>query len=886
MIRRAPRVARAIIRSCAGREDRAWLVADLDELYATRLARDGRVRADWWYRKQVVRSIAPLLVRRMQTALPGHAPMPSPTPSPERFASSSAALRHAFRRLIREPAFTVAAVLTLALGIGGNVAVFAVVEAVLLRPLPFPAADRLVILNHRDTRTGITKEFVPIADYRDISARNVSFDAIGWYSGAAATIFGEGEPYRARAFLASDGALAALGFRPSLGRSIQPGDLVTGAAPIVVLGYDYWRDKMAGDRGVLGRSIRVNQVTRTIVGVGPAGFRFRATKPAELIYPAALPPPSAARRSGFTFVLARLKPGKSLLDAQSDLARIAQQLEHEFPESNLAASFFGTSLRDVLVGNTKSALVLLLAAVGVVLLIACVNVANLLLARSLARRREMAVRMALGAGRGRLAVQLMAESFALAVLAAGIGVLFAFWGSRALVAMVPQSVEAPGLADVHLNARVLTFALGITMLTTIVFGFVALFTVRLDGAAAVLVGAGRTSMSGAMRRIASGLVVAEVALAVVLLVGAGLILRTFSSLLAVDPGFAYDNVMTMTVSIPADRYRDSVARQGYYRAAVAALRAVPGVQEVGQAAVIPLTGNNWTVPFERADQPVPAGERPPEVGWQMATGTFFKALRIPLHAGRLFTDDDRLDGPRVAIVSDAIQKRYFANENPIGKLLKLGPTTVEIVGVVGDIRRAGLRDDPRPDMYFPVEQSPALQTTLFIRTTKDPAGSLTAFQSALKSIDAKTIFIESSSLADVAAESVRTTKLVLWLLGVFAVAAVALAAIGIYGVMSYVVRQRTREIGTRIALGATRSNIVWLIMKDGVVIAGIGATIGLAIGKVATGVLKSILFDVSASDPMTLVGATALLFAAVLAACYIPAVRAASVDPARTLAEQ
>ena len=886
MRNRPPVVARAIIRACADPDDRRWLVADLDDLYETRRERDGRTRADWWYRRQVVRSIAPLLARRIQTTLPGHAPMPAIRPSRERLASLLYSLRHAFRRLAREPAFTIAAVLTLALGVGGNVAVFAVVEAVLLRPLPFPDAERLVILNHRDSRTGIRKEFVPIPDYRDIVDRNVSFDAIGTYSSGAGTVYGDGEPYRARILSASDGALTALGFRPALGRGIAAGDLVQGAAPVMLLGYEYWRDKMGRDTSVIGRSVRVNQTTRTIVGVAPQGFRFRSTQPAELIFPMSLPPPGANRRSGFTFVLARLRPAKTLADAQTDLARIASQLEHEYPESNLAAGFFGTSLRDVLVGNTKSALVLLLAAVGVVLLIACVNVANLLLARSLARRREMAVRMALGAGRRRLAAQLMAESFALAIVAAAVGGAFAFWGSKALVALVPTSVEAPGLSDVHLNARVLAFGLGITLMTTFLFGLVALFTVRLDGAGGVLVGAGRTSVSGGIRRVASALVVAEVALAVVLLIGAGLILRTFSGLLSVDPGFKYDNVMTMTISIPADRYRDSIARQGYYRTATTALNALPGVEAVGQAAVIPLTGNNWTVPFERIDQPVPLGERPPEVGWQMASGSFFKALRIPLIAGRLFSDADRIDGPRVAIVSEALQRRYFPRQRAVGKLLKSGDGTMEIVGVVGDIRRAGLRDDPRPDMYFPVEQSPALQTTLFIRTTRDPTRSLAAFQNALRSVDSKTVFIESTSLADVAAESVRTTKLILWLLGVFAIAAMVLAAVGIYGVMSYVVRQRTREIGTRIALGATRSDIIWLIMKDGVAIAGVGAAIGLVAGKAATGVLQSILFDVSASDPITLGTATAVLFGAVLAACFLPAQRAASVDPARTLAEQ
>ena len=342
-----------------------------------------------------------------------------------------------------------------------------------------------------------------------------------------------------------------------------------------------------------------------------------------------------------TLVVPVAEPGRTIVDATSELTRISKQLEHDFPQSNLAASYFPLSVRDVLVGNTKPALILLLAAVGVVLLIACANVANLLLARSLSRRREMAVRMALGAGRGRLAAQLLTESLALAIVASIAGVVLAYGGSRALVALVPQSVEAPGLSEVRLNASVLLFAMGLTALTTIAFGCMAMLTVRLDSAASVLVGAGRTSASTGVRRAASGLVVAEVALAIVLLVGAGLIMRTFASLLSVDPGFRYDRVMTMTVGIPADRYRDTVAREAFYRNTFAAIRAIPGVEEIGTAAVTPLTGNNWTVPFERVEQPVAAGERAPEVGWQVASSGYFKALRIPLIAGRLFAETDR-----------------------------------------------------------------------------------------------------------------------------------------------------------------------------------------------------------------------------------------------------
>jgi len=805
----------------------------------------------------------------------------------ERFASIVYQLRHAFRKLFREPAFTLAAVATLAFGVGGNVAVFTVVEAVLLRPLPYPSADRLLIVNHRDSRTGITKEFVPSADYLEMVKRQSTFDAFGGYGyGGAATVYGSGEPYRATMLAATDGALTALGVRASMGRLIEPDDLREGAAPVIVLGYEYWRDKMGAAPNIVGTSITINQTMRQIVGVTQPGFRFRTTRPTELIFPMSYPPVSPARRNGFTMVIGRLKQGQTVESAQADLARISKQLEQEFPQSNLAASYFALSLRDVLVGSAKTALFLLLASVGVVLLIACANVANLLLARSLSRRREMAVRMALGAGRGRLATQLLSESLALAVVSGLFGILIAYWGSRALAAIVPRSVDAPGLADVHINGVVLLFALAITVVTTLIFGAMAMLTVRLDGAASVLVAAGRTTFNSTVRRAASGLVVAEVALAIVLLVGAGLVMRTVAGLLSVDPGFRYDHVMTISIGIPADRYRDSLSRDGFYRSAFAALRAVPGVKEVGTAAVTPLTGNNWTIPLERIERPVPAGERAPEVGWQVASGGFFKALDIPILAGRLFDERDRLGGPTVVIVSQAVQKRFFPNENAVGKQLKMGSGTAEIVGVVGDIRRAGLSDEPRTDMYLPFELSPSLQTTLFVRTAGDPNASIAYLQAAIRSVDAKTVFLSTTSLGDIAAESVRTTKLVLWLLAVFAATALVLAAIGIYGVMSYVVRQRTREIGTRIALGATQANIVWLVMKQGAIIAALGAAVGLSIAFVAVRSLASILYGVSPSDPLTMAGATAVLVGTILLACYAPARRAGKVDPARTLAEQ
>jgi putative ABC transport system permease protein len=383
-----------------------------------------------------------------------------------------------------------------------------------------------------------------------------------------------------------------------------------------------------------------------------------------------------------------------------------------------------------------------------------------------------------------------------------------------------------------------------------------------------------------------GLVVAEIALAVVLLMGAGLILRTMAGLLAVDPGFRLDGVMTVQLALPADRYGTPEARQGFYEQAFGALAAVPEVQETGAAVVMPLTGNNWTVPFERADRPVPPGERPPDVGWQLASGGFFRALRIPLVDGRLFDGRDRPGSPPVVIVSDAVRRRFFGDADAVGQSIRLGGETAEIVGVVGDIRRAGLDDDLRADMYFPFEQAYGGQITLFTRTSGDPAAAQAGIRSAIRGIEPDAALTEERTLAEVASESVRITSLVLWLLAGFAAIALTLAAVGIYGVMSYVVGQRTREIGTRMALGAVRSDILWLVMRQGMAIAVTGTALGLVAGLAASRSLRSILYGVSVADPLVLGGAAVVLVLTTLAACYLPARRAVAVDPARTLADQ
>jgi putative ABC transport system permease protein len=796
-------------------------------------------------------------------------------------------VRHAVRLLVREPGFTTAAVLTLALGVGANVAVFSVVNALLLRPLPYPDAERLMVLQHRDTRTGLTKDFIAIGDFIDMRARQQSFESLTAYNGGRNTVFGQGDPFDVVMLQVTPDLLDALRTRPVAGRALTVDDTREGAALVAILGYDTWQERFGGDPGMVGRSIKIGPSMRQIVGIAAPGFRFPANAKTDVIIPMRLPPSAPAeRKSGWVFAVARLKPGVTAQQAEAQLATLSRQMEREHPAANQGSEYGPRTLRAAMIGETRTALLLLLGAVAIVLLIACVNVANLLVARAVGRRQEMALRVALGAERSRLVWQALAESLVLTSLAGTIGVLLARWATPALVAMVPASVNLPQLATVGVDGPVLAFTGGVAMLTAVFFAVITAFGVGIENPTAALMNPGRITSGTTTRGPAAALVITEMALAIVLLTGAGLVLRSFSRLLSVDPGFTFDRVLTLDIQLPGDRYRDAGARRAFYQRAWADLRGIDGVEAVGAATVTPLTGNNWTTVLDRADRPVPAGQRPPEVGWQAATGGYFEALQIPLRAGRLFNENDRPGGPTVVIVSQAIRDKYFAGEDPVGKKLRSGDSGAEIVGVVGNIRRASLTDAPREDLYFPSEQAPQNVTSLFIRTSGDPRAAIPAVRDRLRGLEPLIVLREIQTMNDVASESVQLTRLAVWLLGLFAACALTLASVGIYGVMSYTVKQRTRELGTRLALGATAGNILWLVMRDGVRVAGLGAVVGLLAGGAIARFLSTLLFDTSPADPLTLSIAVALLLGVAMVACYVPARRATRVDPVKTLSAQ
>ena len=460
-----------------------------------------------------------------------------------------------------------------------------------------------------------------------------------------------------------------------------------------MLGYDFWQKQFGGDPTVVGRAVKIGitPLMRQVVGIAPPGFRFPAASKTDVIFPMSLPAAApAARKNGWTFAAARLKPGATIEQAAVQLDALSRQMEQEHPTQNQGSEYFAVSIREAMVGETRSALVMLLAAVGLVLLIACANVANLLAARSLGRRQEMSIRVALGAGRRRILIQLIAESVALATVAGVCAVLFARWAIPALVSLVPTSVRLGSLDTVRVDGIVLLFAVAICLVTTLAFSLFSALGIRRDRTAATLVSPTRMTAGSAVRRATSTLVAAEIALALVLLAGAGLVLRSFSNLLAVDPGFRPAGVLKADFAAPSDRYREVGARTALQQRIFEAIQRLPGVEAVGVGVVTPLTGNNWTGAFERADRPVPAGERPPDVGWQSASGGYFRALGIPLRAGRLFSSQDGPDGAPVVIISEAVQDQFFRGESAVGRKVKLGSDEAEIVGVVGNIRRATL----------------------------------------------------------------------------------------------------------------------------------------------------------------------------------------------------
>ena len=790
-------------------------------------------------------------------------------------------IRYGFRMLAKNPAFTTVAVIALALGIGANTAIFSVVNSILLRSLPFHDPSSLVMVWEKSRLND--RNVISPADYKDWKAQNHVFGDLA----AVVDIFrvnftGTGEPEELLAGAVTANFFHMIGVKPIIGRTFLDGEDTRGRERVAVLSHRLWRRRFGSDTGIVGKNIKLGGDLYQVIGVLPPDFRWN-NRQTDVWMPYVLEPGRDYRATSGRFMNAvgRLKPGVTLQQAQTEMSGIARRLEVQYPEFNKNWGVNLVPLHEQTVGQVRLALLVLLAAVGFVLLIACVNVANLLLARAASRQREIAVRAALGAGRRRLIWQLLTESVLLATLGGALGLMLAIWGVDALVALGPDSI--PRLSDIGIDRTAFAFTALISILTGILFGIAPAIEISKTNLSDALKEGGRSAGSNLRhRRTRSLLVVCEVAVALVLLIGAGLMIRSFGRLGAVNPGFRADNLLTLRLTLGSAKYAQDPAVVAFFKNAVERIGRLPGVQSAGTINFLPLTGMASATGFDIVGRPDPGVGNKPVTGVRVVDPNYFRTMGIPLLAGRGFTERDTKDSPRVLIISQTLAHRYFADENPIGKKLIIQWNDTipdEIVGVAGDILHDGLDARPEAIIYWPHARMPYNFMTMAVRTPGDPMRLAPAVIREIHSMDADQPIAEVRPMNDVVAESVARQRFNMTLLGIFASVALALAAVGIYGVMSYSVTQRTQEIGIRMALGARRADVVRMVVGHGVGLAIAGIGIGLAFAFALTRVMNTLLFGVTATDPLTYAGLSALLLFVTAVACYVPARRATRIDP-------
>lgn len=800
-------------------------------------------------------------------------------------------IRYGARVLAKHKGFTAVAVLTLALGIGANTAIFSVVNELLLRPLPFRDAERLVML-WEVTPEGRHENTTSRANFRAWRDQSKAFEDMAAFSDQRLNLTGVGDPEEISVQLATPELFQVLGVEPVLGRSITQEDARPGTSDVAVLSYGIWQRRFGGDTRIVGKPIMLNGSPFTVVGVMPPDFQWHIRKrsgtgrPAEIWTVLDMPTEGSrtSERGRFLSVVARLKPGVSLEQAGSEMKTIAARLEQDDPTYNKGRSMEVIPLREQFVGNVRPALWLLLGAVGFVLLIACANVANLLLARAAAREKEIALRTALGAHRLRIVRQLLTESLLLALLGSLLGLVFAWWGIHALVAISPRDLV--NVQGIGLNFTVLAWTMAVSLLTGIVFGLApALEATRLNLNDALKEGGkGAGGQSSSSRRLRGALVIAEVALALVLLVSAGLLVKSFARLQKIDTGFNTDNVLTMVVRLPEGKYKEDTQLVAFFRQATERMDALPGVRNVGMVNFLPLYGGlGSSTRFTIEGTPEPPPGQGPHTNVRVSDSGYFSAMGIPLLRGRNFTDVESREARHVVLISESMARQYFPGEDPIGKRISVSmfekPNPTEIVGIVGDVRYDSLTDKAEPTAYLPHAELAYPFMTLVIRTNGDPAEIAPAVERELRAIDPDQPVSDVRTMNQVMADTLGRARFNTLLLALFAGLATLLAAVGIFGVMNYSVTLRTREIGLRMALGAQPGQVLMLILKQGLSLTLIGIGIGLAGALALTRVMSSLLFGVNATDPVTFIAIVPLLVLVSLIACYIPARRATRVDP-------
>jgi len=784
-------------------------------------------------------------------------------------------LRYGVRMLLKHPGFTLIAVLTLGLGIGANTAIFSIVNAVLLRPFPYQAPERLVILRERvSAGGGFSPSYPNFVDWR---AQNTAFEAISAVRQNESFNFtGTGEPERLQGRLVSAEFFSLLGVKPLVGRDFLPEEDRPGATPAVILSYGLWQRRFGADPSILGQQLTLNNQSFTVVGVTPPNFQFGAE--ADVTVPIGLQAERFKTRGGDpgADVVARLKPNVSPQQAETEMNLIAVRLEQQYPESNKGRRVRVTPLHERFVGDVRQPLLILLGAVGLVLLIACANVANLLLVRASARQKEMAVRVALGAHPQRIIRQLLTESVLLAALGAALGTLLAFWGTRLIAAQMPDGI--PRLQEAQVDAPVLFFTLAVSLLTGLLFGLAPALQASRPNLTEELK-EGERGSSGRRQRLRSVLVVGEVALTLTLLVGAGLLIQSFRRVLAVDPGFEAQNLLTLQLSV---NNPDGQQVANFLDQLLQRVQGLPGVKSVA-------VSNG--LPFDMANYPgflIEGRTEPNHKGSGLrysVSPDYFRTMGIELLKGRLFTAEDTRDSPQVIVINEVLARQYFPNEDPLGKrLVQALPNSpsYEIVGVVRHVEHYNLdgRNSVQPQFYTNFNQAPSRgRTNLLVRTEVEPLGLAAAVRAQVAALNKDQAVFNVRTMEQIVAQSVAARRFSMLLLTVFAVVALALASLGIYGLMSYAVAQRAREIGVRMALGAQVSDVLKLVIGQGMKLAFIGVALGLVASVALTRTMKTLLFGVSATDPVTFAALALLLIAVALLACFVPARRATKVDP-------
>jgi putative ABC transport system permease protein len=793
-------------------------------------------------------------------------------------------LIYSARMLRRNPGFTAVVVITLALGIGANTAIFSVCDSVLFKPLPYAEPGRIVMLWER-LREGALVTVAP-ANFVDWRRQSKSFSEIAALDpNPGFTLGGQDEAARLAGAAVSSNFFSALGVQPILGRSFLPEEDSPGKNNVAILSYRVWRERFGGDRDITGKSVTLNDNSYIVIGVLPADFQFaskaadfQARTQADIWVPLALNPQKLQRGTHPLRVVARLKPGVDLAHAQAELNVMAAGLAKQYPEDNRDRGIAAVPLTEQVTGNVRAALDTLLGAVGLLLLIACTNVANLLLSRAAARRNEMAVRVALGASRGRLAQQLLTESLLLAIIGGLAGFFFALAAIAALSPHLPADLSRA--AGIAVNLRMLVFTAVISLMTGVLFGLGPLFGTRRLSAGEALKQNDR--VAGGHHGLRNGLAVAQIAIAIILLIGAGLMAKSFWALMHVAPGFRSEGIVTARLSLPKSRYPDNFKIAAFERELLERLRGRPGIQSVGFATYLPLSGsdNGWAFIIEHR-APLPTGIFN-FAKYRPVSGGYFETIGIPLLQGRTFMPSDTQESPWVVVINEAMAREFWGTENPIGQRLHFGSETWRtVVGVVGDVLHEGLDGETKPEMYVPVEQAPNIENgpTIVLRTALDPGTAAAELRGTVLAIDSTIPVDRIETMEQLVSGSVSQPRFRTVILVTFSMLALVIASIGIYGVMNYLVIQRTREFGIRLSVGATRGDVLWLVLGRAAVLITAGTCLGLAGSVLLVRLIAKLLFETAPLDPLTFASVPLLVGAVALAASYLPARRATQVDP-------